>query len=145
MRITQNILTGSGAMLMLLMGTLITPLQVFAGVGDSGEMPGKKACAAAMKAGTNKALMGSCIASDRKGGNCQACHSYKGLENTRVQAGNVGPMLTNLKDRYSVAQVRALVFDKRQSNPNTMMPPFGANKILSEPEIDLVVEWLMTL
>ena len=33
----------------------------------------------------------------------------------------------------------------RKINPDTLMPPFGANKILTEEQIDAVVDYLYSL
>ena len=98
-----------------------------------------------MKAGSDKVTMGGCIATDRKAGNCHACHFFKGLENTRLQAGNIAPPLVQLGSRYSKKQLKDRVFDATKMNPQTSMPPFGRHKILNGKEIDLVVEWLTTL
>ncbi|MFV1997569.1 MAG: sulfur oxidation c-type cytochrome SoxX [Acidiferrobacterales bacterium] len=144
MRNIPKILAGASATAVLIIGLALSPA-VYAGIGSKGEMPGKKECGAAVKAGTNRVLIGGCIATDRKGGNCAACHYVKGIEKTRVQAGNIGPALAAIKVRFSREQVRARVYDATKINPATSMPPFGRHKILSSKEIDLVVDWLMTL
>ena len=144
MRKIPNILAGASAAAALIVSLALSPT-VYAGAGAKGEMPSKKACAAAMKAGTDKVTMGGCIATDRKGGNCHACHFFKGLETTRLQAGNIAPPLVQLSSRFSKQQLKDRVYDATKLNPNTSMPPFGRNKILSGKEIDLVVEWLATL
>ncbi len=143
MRNIPKILAAASATAVLVIGLAISPT-VYAGAGAKGEMPGKKACGAALKAGTNRALIGGCIATDRKGGNCASCHYFKGLEKTRLQAGNIGPALFNVK-RRGRARLKAQVYDATKLNPATSMPPFGRHKILSGKEIDLVVDWLMTL
>ena len=43
------------------------------------------------------------------------------------------------------AKLRAQVWDPQVANPGTRMPPFGKHKILSEKEIDAIVEYLYTL
>lgn len=88
------------------------------------------------------AAEGKKIAENRKKGNCFACHDYPGA----VLPGNIGPKLINMKQRYpDKAQLRAQVWDATKNNPNTIMPPFGRNHILTEDEIDKVVEFLYTL
>ncbi len=47
---------------------------------------------------------------------------------------------------YFVARASgAQVWDAGVANPRTVMPPFGRHGILSEDEIDKVVEFLLTL
>lgn len=85
---------------------------------------------------------GKSIAFNRKKGNCLACHKMKGgkLE------GNIGPELINIKARYPNKEtLHAQIWDATVNNPNTMMPPFGKYKILSEEEVDKVVEFIHSL
>jgi len=85
---------------------------------------------------------GKKVAFNRKKGNCLACHKMKGgsLE------GNIGPELVNMKSRYpDKAKLRAQIWDATVNNPNTIMPPFGKHKIVSEKEIDAIVEFIYTL
>ena len=42
-------------------------------------------------------------------------------------------------------KIREQIWDARTNNPNTVMPPFGAHMILSEDEINKVVEFIWTL
>jgi sulfur-oxidizing protein SoxX len=75
-----------------------------------------------------------------------ACHTFAGLEKTRLQAGNIAPPLVAMKTRFpDRAKLRAQVWDAAKNNSATVMPPFGRHKVLSEKEIDLVVDWLQTL
>jgi len=39
----------------------------------------------------------------------------------------------------------AIVTDETKRNPQTVMPPFGRNRILTEQEINAVVDFLQTL
>ncbi len=84
---------------------------------------------------------GKKIAENRKKGNCFACHDYRGA----VLPGNIGPKLINIKQRFDKKKLRAQIWDATKANPNTIMPPFGRHKILSEQEIDKVVEFIYTL
>jgi sulfur-oxidizing protein SoxX len=43
------------------------------------------------------------------------------------------------------ARLRAQIWDPTISNPNSIMPPFGLHGILSEDEIDKVVEFVHSL
>ncbi len=78
----------------------------------------------------------------RKKGNCLACHAIAG----GTAPGDIGPPLIAMKARFpDRAKLRAQVWDATVNNPNTRMPPFGKHKILSEKEIDAVVDFLYTL
>jgi sulfur-oxidizing protein SoxX len=108
----------------------------------AGEMPDKATCANTH----NSIIAGGCIATDVNKGNCMACHAFRGLQEARIPAGNIGPELLAMKQRYpDRRRLRALIFDERQFNPNTVMPPYGSFHILSEKEIDLVLDWLYSL
>ncbi len=85
---------------------------------------------------------GKKIAFNRKKGNCLACHKIAGgsLE------GNIGPALVNIKARYpDKKKLRAQIWDATAENPNTIMPPFGKHRIISEAELDKVVEFIYSL
>jgi len=48
--------------------------------------------------------------------------------------------------RYSdKAQPRARTWDPTRNNPQSLMPPFGRHQILSQSEIDKVVEYIWSL
>lgn len=96
----------------------------------------------ASAAEANVVAEGKKIAFDRKLGNCLACHAIEGGS----LPGNIGPPLVNMKERYpDKAKLRAQIFDATQTNPNTIMPPFGRYGILSEQELDKVVEFIHSL
>ncbi|MBD3671695.1 MAG: sulfur oxidation c-type cytochrome SoxX [Gammaproteobacteria bacterium] len=85
---------------------------------------------------------GKKVAFDRKKGNCLACHMIAGGD----LPGNIGPPLVAMKARFpDKAKLRAQIWDATVKNPNSMMPPFGKHKIMSESEIDDVVEFIYTL
>jgi len=85
---------------------------------------------------------GRAIAANRNQGNCFSCHYVEGAEMT----GNTGPALIQMQARYPRREVlRAQIADPRVGNPNTVMPPYGAHGILSEQEIDQVVDFLLSL
>ncbi|MGB2023603.1 MAG: sulfur oxidation c-type cytochrome SoxX [Litorivicinaceae bacterium] len=82
------------------------------------------------------------VAWSRKKGNCLTCHMMDGGQ----QTGNSGPPLMSMKARYpDKAALREQIWDPTKRNPLTNMPPFGRNKILTEAEIDQVVEYLYSL
>ena len=85
---------------------------------------------------------GKALAGDRNSGNCFACHQVEGAE----LAGNIGPPLIAMKMRFPEREVLyQQVADPRVRNPNTVMPPYGAHGILSERELNLVIDYLLTL
>ena len=85
---------------------------------------------------------GKTIAFDRSKGNCLACHAIEGGESP----GTIGPELNNMKARYpDKSLLRERIWDETKFYPSTVMPPFGKYKILSEDEIDQVVEFIYTL
>lgn len=85
---------------------------------------------------------GKKVAEDRTKGNCLACHVMAG----GTQPGNIGPPLVAMKARFPDRDVlRAQIWDATRKNPDSMMPPFGRHHILTEEEIDRVVEYVYTL
>jgi L-cysteine S-thiosulfotransferase len=89
--------------------------------------------------------VGKQIALDRSKGNCLACHAMPGIPEN-VQPGNFGPPLIAMKARFpSLDLLRKRVWDETIFNQNTTMPPFGKHKILTENEIDHVVEFIHAL
>ncbi|WP_025771460.1 sulfur oxidation c-type cytochrome SoxX [Thioalkalivibrio sp. HK1] len=85
---------------------------------------------------------GRAIALDRRKGNCMSCHIIPGVSS----AGNPGPPLIAMKARWpDKAKLRIQIHDARKLNPLSLMPPFGAHEILTEEEIDKVVEFVHSL
>jgi sulfur-oxidizing protein SoxX len=85
---------------------------------------------------------GKAIAFDRKKGNCLACHAM----DDGTLPGNIAPPLISMKLRYPDKQkLHDQIWDATVANPNTIMPPFGRHRIISEEEIDQVVEYVYTL
>jgi len=85
---------------------------------------------------------GQKIAFDRGKGNCLTCHAIKGGD----LPGTIGPELKDLKNKYpDRSDLVAIVNDETKRNPQTVMPPFGRNRILTEQEINAIVDFLQTL
>ena len=85
---------------------------------------------------------GKQIAFARDKGNCLACHVIADGESP----GNIGPTLTMLSSRFkNKQQLREQIWDASRFNPETSMPPYGKNKIISEEEIDRLVDYLWIL
>ena len=86
-------------------------------------------------------MPGETLAFDRSKGNCLTCHVIKGGD----APGNVGPELSNMKERYpDRKELRAIITDETKRNPQTVMPPFGRNLILTGDEIEAVIDFLYT-
>jgi len=85
---------------------------------------------------------GKKVAFDRKKGNCLACH----MIDDGALPGNIGPPLIAMKARFpDKGALRAQIWDPTVANPNTIMPPFGKHRVLTEKEVDLVTEFIYTL
>ncbi len=89
-----------------------------------------------------KEMTGKEIAFDRKLGNCLACH----IVSDGGQPGNIAPPLIAMKARFpDKAALRAQIWDATVKNPNSMMPPFGRHKALTEGQIDKVTDFIHSL
>jgi len=76
--------------------------------------------------------------------NCVACHVLPDVD----LPGDVGPNLIESMKGYTEKDretVRQWIWDATKFNPDTIMPPYGRNKLLTEKEIDDIVEYLYTL
>jgi len=85
---------------------------------------------------------GQKLAFDRGKGNCLTCHDIKGGD----LPGTIGPALKDIKSKYPDRNdLVAILTDETRRNPETMMPPFGRNRILTNEEINAIVDFLQTL
>jgi L-cysteine S-thiosulfotransferase len=88
------------------------------------------------------ALDGRSIFVDEKKGNCAACHKVPNDAGIQSQS-NLGPPLQAVKARFpDGAKLREAIWDLSKSKPNTIMPPYGKNRILTEAEIDALIRYL---
>ena len=86
-------------------------------------------------------LPGQALAFDRSKGNCLTCHDIKGGD----LPGTIGPALKDIKSKYPDRnELVAIVSDETKRNPQTVMPPFGRNLILTDGEIEAIVDFLYT-
>lgn len=100
------------------------------------------ACTPSTKQPIEAIKSGKKLAFTRSKGNCLACHVIEDGE----FAGNIAPELKNMSQRFkNKRQLRQMIWDATVFNSATVMPPFGKNKILSEEEIDAIVEYLWKL
>jgi L-cysteine S-thiosulfotransferase len=99
-------------------------------------------CAAAPVRAQSSVAEGQKLAFDRGKGNCLTCHVIKGGD----LPGSIGPELTDIKQKYPDRNdLVAILNDETKRNPLTVMPPFGRNRILTEQEINAIVDFLQTL
>lgn len=95
--------------------------------------------------GAKKEETGKDISYNRSKGNCLACHAMPTMPDAE-QPGNSGPPLIAMQARFPDKMVlRAKIWDESVSNPNTIMPPMGKHQILTEEEIDKVVDFIYGL
>ncbi len=88
------------------------------------------------------AAEGQKLAFDRGKGNCLTCHEIKGGD----LPGTIGPPLKDIKSKYPDRnELVAILTDETKRNPLTVMPPFGRNHILTDQEINAIVDFLQTL
>jgi len=93
-------------------------------------------------ADADRLARGKAIAFDRNAGNCLSCHMMDDGE----LPGNSGPPLIQMQLRFPDRDVlRQQIWDPATRNPNTVMPPYGKHMILTEEELDLVVDYVLSL
>ena len=92
--------------------------------------------------GTDNIMKGKAIAFGRTQGNCVTCHMMDDGESP----GNLGPPLIAMKARYpDKEKLRAQIWDPTAINPESAMVPFGKYKVLTEEEIDYLVDYIWSL
>jgi sulfur-oxidizing protein SoxX len=74
-------------------------------------------------------------------GNCTACHAIPA--DPKIVAGDIGPPFIGMKGRFpDMAKLKAAIADQKAIAPDTIMPPFGRNKILTPEQIDVVAQYI---
>jgi L-cysteine S-thiosulfotransferase len=82
------------------------------------------------------------LAHDVYKGNCLACHQIPG-DSTAVTMADIGPPLAHVRERFpDRSELRRQIWDPTRRNPETVMPPFGKHQVLTEREIDLVLDYI---
>jgi len=85
---------------------------------------------------------GKTLATERSKGNCLACHMIEDGE----LPGNLGPPLLAMKARFPSRDVLTQqICDATVRNPDSRMPPFCRHGILTEDEVEMIVDYLYTL
>ena len=101
-------------------------------------------------------VKGKKLATNRKKGNCLACHSMPIPE--QAFHGNIGPDLKGISSRYSEGELRLRIVNPKVLNSETIMPAFykadGFNRVMKKfvgktiitaQEVEDIVAYLMTL
>ena len=138
MRKTVIFMITSAATVLLGLGSLLVAPVAHA----AGQLPDSEVCDNKENPPTDAVTQGGCLVLERKKGNCVACHAIPGAG----AAGNIAPPLVSVKERFpDRAKLREQIWDATKANPNSVMPPFGRNMILTPEEIDKVVDFVLTL
>lgn len=88
---------------------------------------------------------GRTLAIDIAKGNCLACHAVPG-DTQAVTSANIGPPLVGIRSRFPQRErLLEQIRDPMRFNPDTVMPPFGKHGILTDEEIERIVDYLYTL
>jgi sulfur-oxidizing protein SoxX len=99
----------------------------------------------ALAQGAKKEESGKDIAYNRSKGNCLACHGFP-TQPDAEQTGNSGPPLIAMQARFpDKAALRAKIWDATATNPGSIMPPFGKHQVLTEEELNKVVDFIYGL
>ncbi|MFK5987030.1 MAG: sulfur oxidation c-type cytochrome SoxX [Pseudomonadota bacterium] len=86
--------------------------------------------------------LGKKLAFTRKKGNCLACHMIVGGESP----GTIAPPLIAMKSRYpDKATLKEQIWDASLKNPETIMPVFGRFEVLTDKEINQLVDYIYSL
>lgn len=84
---------------------------------------------------------GQSLAFETARGNCLACHQIPG----GTQMGDIGPPLNNMAQRFPERErLFAQIWDAGVFNTHTLMPPYGRQEILTEQEIQTIIDFLYT-
>ena len=97
------------------------------------------------------------LATNRKKGNCLACHVVSDLKEQQFH-GKIAPPLDGAADRYSEGELRLRLVNPKTANEDTIMPSFyeaaslhrvmkkfKGKTILSAQEVEDVLAYVMTL
>lgn len=114
------------------------------------------AIAASLTGKPGDSFKGRKTSTDRKLGNCLACHKMPIPE--QKFHGNVGPDLAGVGSRYKPGELRLRIVNSKVVNPDTSMPAFYSAKglhrvmkrwqgktLLSAQQVEDIVAYLVTL
>ncbi|MCF6225130.1 MAG: sulfur oxidation c-type cytochrome SoxX [Xanthomonadales bacterium] len=85
---------------------------------------------------------GRAVFENRRKGNCLSCHLVIGSE----LPGNAGPPLIGMQARWPDRKaLKAQIYDPTIRNPDTIMPPYGLHRLLTAEELDVLVDYVLSL
>ena len=168
--ITRYLLLGDNNIIRKHTGTIVSAVMVTALLGSSavyaadiapGEVKFMEDNSQVMTAITGKAgdaASGRKLFSNRKLGNCLACHVNSDMKEHSFH-GEVGPSLDGVAERYKAVELRAIVIDSKKAlNEDTIMPGFYSldlgvrvagkfkdKTLLNAQQVEDVVAYLQTL
>ena len=97
---------------------------------------------AAIASANDRVDTGKTLAMDRGKGNCLACH----MIDDGLLPGDLGPPLLAMKLRFPDRDLLKIqICDASLRNANSRMPPFCRHGILTEDEVELIMDYLYTL
>ena len=113
---------------------------------------------ASLTGGPGDAVAGRKTFSNRKLGNCLACHINSEMKEHAFH-GEIGPSLDGVAERYGAAELRAILVDSKKAlSDETMMPGFYSltlgvrvagkfkdKTVLSAQQVEDVLAYLQTL
>lgn len=95
-----------------------------------------------MSAETDAFSAGRELAHSYEKGNCLACHRIP-WDPSAVTLATLGPPLVSVRNRFPLREkLRAQLWDSTVNNPNTIMPPFGRNGVLTSQEIEQIIDYI---
>jgi sulfur-oxidizing protein SoxX len=97
---------------------------------------------AAAASANDRVDKGKALAMERGKGNCLACHM---IDDGQLP-GDLGPPLLAMKIRFPDRDLlKTQICDASLRNANSRMPPFCRHGILTEDEVEMIVDYLYTL
>ena len=127
---------------------LLIVLVVRVNVAIPNDLPDMDTCQSLDLSALDRAIEGWCLMIDPGKGNCLACHylSVAGQPEGLAPPGNIGPILENISKKYpDQFDLIELLDDPVGLFPDTIKPPYGKHRILTEREIEAVVVFLSGL
>ncbi|MAO57604.1 MAG: sulfur oxidation c-type cytochrome SoxX [Rhodospirillaceae bacterium] len=144
----------------MVFGASMALTATFSGPAQAGEPVELAAMTEMAKPLTDQAgdpATGKKVFSNRKLGNCLACHSLQAMKEQPFH-GEVAPPLDGVASRYSIAELRLRVANPKAINPETQMPAyfrkdglhrvmdkFKDKTILTAQQVEDLVAYLGTL
>jgi len=151
-------LSGGASFLSAVLFTVSSGLAADVAPGDVKFMEDNSMVMASLSGNAGDASAGRKLFSNRKLGNCLACHVNSDMKEHSFH-GEVGPTLDGVAERYKAAELRAILIDSKKAlNEDTIMPgfysldlgvrvagKFKGKTVLNAQQVEDVVAYLQTL